>query len=329
MLKIIQLKLARIKYKGQSIGEDIRVEIEALGKFLRIDKTIKFKTTSEINKEIGNFETEEKNFKINTKIVVIEKDLLFNDTGNANLKIGIDTTNGKLQQFSCEVEIKETRSILGIVWGKKTAIFEVILEAKVSDAFAYMPDNYDDISRGWTVVEFVDTKDRKPLPAYLRVKILKRENKKEYFKILEGPYFGIDAWISLKSDGSSKLIFGVERIQSPTMAYSISQKIFTLNNKKYKAIDDPSNPWEGGIYDIEIPSSPQPYGQRYQNITPRSKMWFRIGHSGEKFLHVGKVSSGCITIIEIEKWQEIYDALINSRKNNYDKDNVGIIEIID
>lgn len=51
MLKLIQLKLEKIKYRGESIGDDIRVEIEAIGKFLRVDKTIKFRTTSEINKE--------------------------------------------------------------------------------------------------------------------------------------------------------------------------------------------------------------------------------------------------------------------------------------
>src|SRR3989344_1438864 len=125
MLKSIQLKLLKIKYSGDSIGDDIRVEIEALDKFLRIDKTIKVGTTSEVNKEIDSFKTEEKTFKINTKIIVIEKDLLFNDIGNTNLKIEIDTTNEKPQQFFCEVEIKETRSILGIVWGKKTAVFKI------------------------------------------------------------------------------------------------------------------------------------------------------------------------------------------------------------
>ena len=38
MLKAIQLKLLRIKYSGDSIGDDISVEIEVLGKSLSVDK---------------------------------------------------------------------------------------------------------------------------------------------------------------------------------------------------------------------------------------------------------------------------------------------------
>jgi len=53
MLNSIQLKLSKIKYGGDSIGRDIRVEIEVLGKFLRVDKRIKAGTTAKINREIG------------------------------------------------------------------------------------------------------------------------------------------------------------------------------------------------------------------------------------------------------------------------------------
>ena len=41
MIKIIQLKLSRVKYIGNSIGDDIRLEIEMLNQFLRFDKVIK------------------------------------------------------------------------------------------------------------------------------------------------------------------------------------------------------------------------------------------------------------------------------------------------
>lgn len=58
MLKSIQLKLSKIKYSGDSVGDDIRVEIEVLGKFLRLDKRIKAGTTAEVNREVGRFETD-------------------------------------------------------------------------------------------------------------------------------------------------------------------------------------------------------------------------------------------------------------------------------
>ena len=58
MLKSIKIKLSKMKYGGDSIGRDIRVEIEVLGKFLRVDKRIKAGTMVEINQEVGRFETD-------------------------------------------------------------------------------------------------------------------------------------------------------------------------------------------------------------------------------------------------------------------------------
>ena len=83
MIKTIQLKLSKIKYGGDSIGRDIRLELEVLGKFLRIDKRIKAGTTVEINREVGRFETDRELFQTEILITVIERDLLFNDVGSA------------------------------------------------------------------------------------------------------------------------------------------------------------------------------------------------------------------------------------------------------
>ncbi len=82
MIKIVQLKLSKIKYSGDSIGRDIRVEIEVLGRFLRIDKRIKAGTTVEIDREVGRFETDRGLFQAETLITVIERDLLFNNVGS-------------------------------------------------------------------------------------------------------------------------------------------------------------------------------------------------------------------------------------------------------
>ena len=46
MIKSIQLSLSKIKYTGDSIGDDIRCEIEVLGRFFRVDKRIQRGKTS-------------------------------------------------------------------------------------------------------------------------------------------------------------------------------------------------------------------------------------------------------------------------------------------
>ncbi|NQU82332.1 MAG: hypothetical protein HQ539_00035, partial [Parcubacteria group bacterium] len=170
MVKIIQLKVSKIKYSGDSIGDDIRVEIEVLGKFLCIDKRIKQGTTAKINKEIGRFETDRKSFKATISIAVIEKDLLFNDVGKTNGSVKIHTITTKPQQFTFETQIRETRSISGKFWGKRKGIFEITLEAKVLDRIMYV--SLEQGEGGWTNV--IPDKNKNieiALPAYLKVRL--------------------------------------------------------------------------------------------------------------------------------------------------------------
>jgi len=92
------------------------------------------------------------------------------------------------------------------------------------------------------------------------------------------------------------------------------------------ADDNPKNPWKKGLYDIEIPDHPHEGGLNYPEAG-RGTVWFRIGHSGERYLHPGIVSAGCISVTETKRWMEIYDTLIKARKGDFMS--VGIFEVID
>ncbi|TAN33582.1 hypothetical protein EPN28_02105 [Patescibacteria group bacterium] len=325
MLKSVQLKLTKIKYSGDSIGDDIRIEIEILGKFLRVDKRIKAGTTEKIDSEMRKIETDQQQFKTEVTVTVIEKDILFNDVGRAQSTIKIDTSDNKPQKFPFEVQIKETRSIWGKSWGSKTALFEIILEAVVSDAVRYVPDI--DGSQGFLIVRIEDSKLVRPVPAFLKLKPERVSNEREYFIILEGPYRGKMASIKLRDNGSSWFISGVNHKPMIRAKYSISQKVFFLKDKKYQATDYPDMPWEKGLYDIEIPDYAHKGGESYMDESKRAMTWFKIGHSGERYLHAGGHSRGCMTIIEVKRWMEIYDSLIKARKGDFMS--VGVLEIVD
>lgn len=323
MTKSIQLKLSKIKYGGNSIGDDIRVEIEVLGKFLRVDKRIKAGTTIEINRELGGFETDRGLFYAEVSITVIEKDLLFNDVGTTKDSIRVDTGVIKPQQFVFEVQTRETRSILGKFWGKATAVFKITLEAEASDAIRYVPDEGD----GWLAVRLEDDKSTESLPAYLKMKIERVDAKREYFTILEGPYRSRPASVALKNDGSSWLISGAKHEPMARATYSISQKTFILKGRKYKTVDYLEAPWKKGLYDIEIPDYPHKGGRNYLDQSKRAMTWFRIGHGGERYLHAGGRSLGCITVVETKRWMEIYNALIKARKGDFMS--IGVLEVVD
>jgi hypothetical protein len=259
MLKSIRLKLSKIKYGGDSVGRNIRVEVEVLSKFLRVDKRINAGTTVEINREVGRFETDRGLFQTEVLIAVIEKDLLFNDVGNAKGNVKINTAVTKPQQFVFEVQVGESRSLLSrLFWGKRIAIFEVTLEAQIDEVEWYTPDTED----GWLVT--LD-KQEKPvsLPAYILVRPTSIKNGREYFIPSEGTHRNELLSVPLKDDNSSYLISNVKHESMISAEYSISEKVFTLNGKKYKVTAYPEAPWKKGTYNIGIPDYPHGSNDNY------------------------------------------------------------------
>ncbi|MEK7198102.1 MAG: hypothetical protein AAB648_01405, partial [Patescibacteria group bacterium] len=59
----------------------------------------------------------------------------------------------------------------------------------------------------------------------------------------------------------------------------------------------------------------------------RAMTWFKIGHGGERYLHAGGLSLGCITVIETSRWMEVYNILIRARKDDFMS--VGVLEVVD
>jgi hypothetical protein len=318
MLKKIQFRLIKVKYAGESIGDNIRVNIGILDKALQIDRRLKVGKTLELAEEIGNFPTDQKFFSVKTKIAITEKDVLFNDTNNIERLVKIDTENFKAQKFVYAIELREKRFWKN--WGKSIAKFEIIIEASVTEATKYTPD----INNGWLKVKLADGKATS-LPAFLQVQSEYIESGREYFTILEGLYKNQKASVSL-NNGNSRLLIDVKHEPLIHLQYSISQKKLIIGNKKYKAVDYVETPWKKGWYDIELPDYPHEDRMNYTNTSSRFKTWFRIGHEGEKYLHTGRASLGCMTIIEIEKWNEIYNKLIKARKGDFIS--VGVLEVI-
>src|SRR3989344_844212 len=319
-LKSVQLKLIRLKYGGDSVGSNINIEIDVLGKILRVDERIKVGATVEINREIGKFETDHELFQADIVITVTEKDLIFKDVGSKKGNIKISTNVTKPQLFVYKVEVKEKRSILGIFSWSRTAVFEIELEAQVGDIEWHTSETKD----GWLV-----TKDKKgkdvPLPEYLKVDPKYVKDGREYLIPLEGVNRGELLSVRL-DDESPNLISGFFHEPVARAKYSISKKVFILNEKQYKAEDDADNPWRKGIYDIKIPDHPHRGGLNYPNAG-KGTVWFGIGREGDRYLHPGRVSRGCISIIETARWMEIYSILIKARKEDFT--NVGILDVMD
>jgi len=84
------------------------------------------------------------------------------------------------------------------------------------------------------------------------------------------------------------------------------------------------NPPSVGLFELEIPDEIHPKGDSYLDYSKYATTWFRIGHHGDRFLHCGNATAGCVTVTDLEQWTNIYNHLISRRRGDY---SVGTIEI--
>lgn len=320
MMKCIQLKLSEVKYVGESIGDDIRIEVQALNLFWGLNKQIKNGTTITLNKEVGQLFVDQSTFSLPLNIKVIEQDFIFDDVGSLDIKIKVDLHMSTPQVSMHEIRVQEHRSLSP---GRLTAKFLVTLEVVVVPALRYITLDTPD---GWLKIKRINSTETMSLPAYLKVRFDSTDSKREYFTILEGPWQGVQASVTLDLQGKSYLLETNEQTEFVSMTYSISKKILTLGRETYFATDDTSNPWRKGLYDIEIPDAPHRGGVYYPE-TKYGKTWFRVGHSGDRYIHTGRHSLGCITLTEQKRWDVLCHKLMKARKN--DGKSIGTLQIID
>jgi len=175
----------------------------------------------------------------------------------------------------------------------------------------------EDVSNGWLRVK-LNSGQIIPLPYLLKVEFEKRENGRDYFKILEGEHKNANASVSQKSAHSSYLVrLGAIHKPGASCEFDKSSKTLTITGLgSFNAFTADNNPIPNGVYDIQIPAAPHGFGASYTGYSVYAKTWFRVGSSGSRFLHPGRNSLGCITVTDVAKWTEIYNYLIQRRKSD-------------
>ena len=316
--KNIVLKLVSIAYGGKSIGNKLRIHIETLGVSLELNKILKKGTIVKINKEIGIFAADVKEFKLPLTIQVIEKDIRYDDTEKNAVTITPNLALTTIQKFTSTIRVAEMRKRSK----GSEATFEFIFSVQTQDAIRYIGAS----EQGFLLVKTMENENLS-LPSFLNVKFDYRKDKRDYFTVLEGSEKEKKFSIKLDKKSTSFLHAGNVYMDPIKAQYSKSTKILILNDKKYQTIDSPYEPWAKRLYDIEIPDAPHELGRQYLQKTSKSLVWFRIGHDGEKYIHTGQTTLGCITVLEHEKWNEIYDVLIRARKG--DSKSIGTLKVID
>lgn len=313
--RVIVLTVSAIQYEGESVGREIALDVGLAGEVLTSNLRLAPGQTRELAREVAQLWTDGDEFAVGGQIQVTERDAVYSETGSSNVDWNLDLRRPGLQESVQRVEVFEAG-------GRRegtAGVFLVILRARVVAAtrFVQEPDT------GWLTV-LDETGKRIALPETICVELFRVAEGREHFTITEGPHRGKRASVRLNADGSSVLSENDPRGRPVKAIYSVSRKTLTVSATSYQTADYPLKPWALGIYDIEIPDAPHKGGLRYPEAS-RSRTWFRVGHSGDRFIHTGAASAGCITVVDRAKWDQICSALIKGRKG--DRVSVGTIEV--
>jgi hypothetical protein len=178
------------------------------------------------------------------------------------------------------------------------------------------------LPNGWlsVVIRGIGEED---IPEGLKVNIYGERNGREYYRILEGVYKGKHASSPVKRNSSGVLIhsyFTTANRRIPSGANIIFRKkekrLEIQGLGTFNAYTSQFNPIPNGVYDLEIPDMIHEGGARYTDSSRYAKTWFRIGRSGDRYLHCGSISAGCVTVTDTGRWTEIYRYLIYRRKSD-------------
>ena len=190
------------------------------------------------------------------------------------------------------------------------------------------------------------------LPWCLKVELLQTQNNRDYFKILEGARKGEKASIRRPSATESFLTAkSLHRAAGIVKLKKSTQQLWYGAKGPFSAFTESTNPVPTGEFDLEIPDAP--HENYYSSYARYQQVWFRIGHTGDRYLHLGTISHGCATVRPylplksdsrfvnrsdaelglpaatqpFAKWDELCDYLMRARKG--DNTNVGTLKVVD
>ena len=141
------------------------------------------------------------------------------------------------------------------------------------------------------------------LPQFLKVNFKGTSGGRDAFEILEGPNKGKSASVARKSTSESYLVPGIHQLPAGLIRFNLARQSLTYGSSgpvmAFSGAFDIYTQVPKGRYLLAIPDAPHSATRAgYYAFTDYHKTWFRIGisTSGSRYLHVGEISEGCVTV---------------------------------
>lgn len=219
------------------------------------------------------------------------------------------------------------------------------LEPVTVDIYRYVNVIGED---GW-IQGLEGTETRLPLCKYTKVMLLETKKSRTTFKVLDGTYAG--RTLSMKEENATKYLGTVapkNSVVEVVVTYgkyekgwmsvarnqTIDQQWATVSVDGLTVRAAMNSVWGHGLfpippgeYSILVPDVPHAANMTtfYRNVEPTLKhdqVWFPIKYgNNSRYVHVGNLSDGCTTVVDLAKWADLHEKLISHRST--DKKVVG------
>ncbi len=188
---------------------------------------------------------------------------------------------------------------------------------------------------GW-IVTLDSAGRRRSLPSHIKLNVTGTTSGRDQFQVLEGVNSGTDGTIATGSGllttvnphKSAATVRFRNRTGGPTTIAGVTydkELVIEYNDGSgsqsagpFNAVGDSANPIPVGSHVLQVPDYPHDLGASYSQY---GTVWFRIGTSGDRYLHPGSISAGCATA-QGSTWVQIYETIVKRRDAS---NNVGTL----
>lgn len=315
--KLTKVIFSRVLFTGDRLGPNYEFTFTAADQSVTIKANMTGKREAEINDDVFAFPELPEGRRLPLRIKVVERDEAFNDIGSLDTELVISYPEPREQTTTFDV----------IIYGKgreirKRSLASVTLITCLDKGIRYVAGLKPN---SWLSVR-LDAGFEAHLPHFMAIELVEITDQVTRFRILEGRFKGELAQISnLAGNDYLRQEIGVRQESAQMLLRISTQRLHISGQGEFPVVLDPLNPIPLGKYRVEIPDELHELGRPYLDRAKFARTWFRIGDTGDRYLHTGSVSAGCVTIGTVESWDKICEALLRSR---LDSQAVGMLEVL-
>jgi hypothetical protein len=196
-------------------------------------------------------------------------------------------------------------------------------------------------SDGWLLARLDPSTLRVPLAKYTQVELIDSRLGRTSFKVIDGAALGkvlslsdanareyLGATPPARSLAEITVTYGkyIDDWASVARGQTFKQQMATLDVAGISVQVTMNTVWDGkftplpaGEYKVLAPDAPhnQNMTRYYRDTEPSlqfDQVWFPIDHGDRsRYVHVGNVSEGCVTVLGLARWADVHEALISHR----------------